>query len=276
MLTWLVDTVADQRSQHNSKDRSPGMASRAFACEANKQRPLMPPDQSIHPAAMTSSDAHYSNSNSFSPTRESSSASMPNYIDTSTDSYDDSSNSHDDGDCECMETALHIIEQIVGSPAASSPGADWAFAESRIILVKTSISRCIVLEQCRGCRQESGTCMLTLVVYEKLTAVFEEVASWWCHQGRGNNRHQHVMSRNPQRQTSFAMGQYRVDTDEEHRAIFATIITLHLQRLSGLSVSMLENSRKEKWRTHLEYGKVLCRRIKSLEEIWRGRAQIQL
>ncbi|KAK1977253.1 hypothetical protein LZ30DRAFT_601667 [Colletotrichum cereale] len=207
-----------------------------------------------------SSSNTYSNSNSSGPTSASSSTSLRNCMDVDTDSYDD-------GDCECTETALQILEQVV----TPSVGGGWAMAENNILLLKNNISRCLVLSKCRECRQESGICMLTLVIYEKLTASFEGVAQWWGRQrveaqGSAKGRRERQQQK---QQTQIAMGRYQIDTAEEHRAVFATIIAWQLQRLSGLAVLMVEHSKQTKWRAHVEYSEAIRRRITILEETWK-------
>jgi len=40
------------------------------------------------------------------------------------------------------------------------------------------------------------------------------------------------------------MGKYQIDTAEEHRAVFATIIACQLQRLAGLVLLMMQHSKE--------------------------------
>ncbi|KAK2030369.1 hypothetical protein LX32DRAFT_500067, partial [Colletotrichum zoysiae] len=219
-----------------------------------------------------SSHVFYSRSNPSDQSRAPSSTSSRNGMEIDTDSYEDSSNSYDETDCECTETALQILEEVAVPPV----GTDWAMAENTIFLLKNNISRCLVLAQCRGCRQESGVCMLNLVIYEKLTTGFEEVAQWWRkrYQPQGvrtdshsrRERHHHQQQ---QLKTRITMGKYQIDTAEEHQAVFATIIACQLQRLAGLSMLMTEHSKKVKWQAHVQYGEVLRRRMMTLEDVWR-------
>lgn len=193
-----------------------------------------------------------------------------------------------------MDTALQILEEVVIRPV----GDDWAMAENTIFLLKNNISRCLILSQCRGCRQESGICMLTLVIYEKLTTGFEDVAQWWGKQShpqgaRSDSRsrrerhhqqqqqqqqqeqqqpqqHQRLSgSRQLQQKTRITMGKYQIDTAEEHRAVFATIIACQLQRLAGLLLSMMQHSKKVKWLAHVQFGGGLRLRMNKLEETWK-------
>lgn len=284
----------NQISGFNSKKRSPGGSSHPFGHVSSKQQPLASMDQPMRTSSSKSSSISYSKSNTSDPTRTPSSTSSRNSMDIDTDSYEDSNNSYDDGDCECMDTALQILEAVV----IPLVGADWAMAENMILLLKNNISRCLVLSQCRGCRQESGICMLTLVIYEKLMTGFEEVAQWWGKQGQpqgvrsdGRNRkgkhhyqpqpQQQQEQKQPQQQqkrsgtkqlqqqTRITMGRYQIDTAEEHRAVFAAIIVCQLQRLTRLSMLMMEHSKKVKWLAHVQYGEGLRLRMNKLEETWR-------
>lgn len=174
-----------------------------------------------------------------------------------------------------MDAALRILEEVVITPV----GADWAMAENTIFLLKNNISRCLTLSQCRGCQQESGICMLTLVIYEKLTTGFEDVAQWWGKQGHAQGerhhhqpQHQQQISSGPshlQHKTRITMGKYQIDTAEEHQAVFATIIACQLQRLAGLSMLMMQHSKKVKWLAHVQYGEGLRLRLNKLEEMWK-------
>ncbi|CBX99328.1 predicted protein [Plenodomus lingam JN3] len=241
------------------------------------------------------SSVSYSKSNTSDSTQTPSSSSSRNGTDIDTDSYEDSNNSYDDGDCECMDTALQILEEVVIPPV----GADWAMAENTIFLLKNNISRCLILSQCHGCRQDSGICMLMLVIYEKLMTGFEDVAQWWGKQGhpqgaRSDSRsrrerhhrqpqqqQQQQEQQQPQQQqrssgsrqlqpkTRITMGRYQIDTAEEYRAVFATIIACQLQRLAGLSLLIMQHSKKVKWLAHVQYGEGLWLRMNKLEEMWK-------
>ncbi|EMD90789.1 hypothetical protein COCC4DRAFT_78227 [Bipolaris maydis ATCC 48331] len=299
-----------QVGNFNNKERGSGGSSRAFSYDSSQYQALAPLDQPMRTSSSKSSSVSYSKSSSVSYSKSSSasysksnvsdsnrtpsSGSSRNGMDIDTDSYEDSSNSYDDGDCECMDMALQILEEVVIPPV----GADWAMAENTMFLLKNNISRCLVLSQCRGCRQESGICMLTLVIYEKLMTGFEEVAQWWSKQGhpqgaRGDSRSRRERHHQPQQQqqkeqqqqpqqhqrssgskqlqqkTRITMGKYQIDTAEEHRAVFATIITCQLQRLAGLSLLMMQHSKKAKWLAHVQYGEGLRLRIKKLEKTWK-------
>jgi hypothetical protein len=285
-----------QLGDFNSKKRSPGGSGLPSNRSSSKQGSLTSLDQPMRTSSSKSSSVSYSKSNTSDITRASSSTSSRNGMDIDTESCEDSNNSYDDGDCECTDTALQILEQVVIPPV----GADWAMAEDTIFLLKNNISRCLYLSQCRGCRQESGICMLTLVIYEKLVTGFEEVAQWWAKQsepqGVGSDsrsrreRHRSQLqlqqqqqqglqqlqqqqrwsgSRQLQQHTRITMGRYQIDSAEEHRAVFATIITCQLQRLSGLSKLMMENSKRLKWLAHVHYGEGLRLRMIKLEETWK-------
>lgn len=303
----LSNSPLTQVCNVNTKDRGSDGSSRAFSYDSSKYQALAPLDQSMRTSSSKSSSVSYSKSssvfysksNTSDSNRTPSSNSSRNGMDIDTDSYEDSNNSYDDGDCECMGTALQILEEVVIPPV----GADWAMAENTMFLLKNNISRCLVLSQCRGCRQESGICMLTLVIYEKLMTGFEDVAQWWGKQGhpqgaRSDNRsrrerhhqtqqqHQQQQqqqqeqqqpqqqqrssgSRQLQQKTRITMGKYQIDTAEEHRAVFATIIACQLQRLAGLSLLMMQHSKKAKWLAHVQYGEGLRLRIKKLEKTWK-------
>ncbi|KAH6622423.1 hypothetical protein C7974DRAFT_435390 [Boeremia exigua] len=224
------------------------------------------------------------------------SSSSRNDMDIDTDSHEDLNNSYDNGDCECMETALQILEDVV----IPSVGADWAMVENTIFVLRNNISRCLILSQCHGCEQESGICMLTLVIYEKLLTGFENVAQWWSKQGhlqraRSDRRsyrereahqlpqQQHQGQKQPKQQDKFSrlrylhqksritMGRYQIDTAEEHRAVLATIIACQLQRLAELLFFMIQHSKKVNWLAHMQYGEGLQMRIESLDKAWKLR-----
>jgi hypothetical protein len=298
--TAVVDNLSNptltQFGNFNSRNRGSDGSSRPFSHDSSKQQPLAPLDQAMRTSSSKSSSISYSKSNTSNSTRTPSSSSSRNGMDIDTDSYEDSNNSYDDGDCECMGTALQILEEIV----IPSVGTDWAMAENTIFRLKNNISRCLILSQCRGCRQESGICMLTLVIYEKLTTGFEDVAQWWSKQShlqgvrsdsrsRKERHHRQPQQQQQQQQeqqqlqhqrrssgsmqvqqkTRITVGKYQIDTAEEHRAVFATIIACQLQRLSGLSLLMMQHSKRVKWLAHVQYGEGLRLRMKKLEETWK-------
>ena len=176
-----------QLGNFNNKNRDLNGSSRPLSHKSSVHQSLAPLDQPMRTSPSESSSVSYSKSNTFNPTRTSSSSLSRNGTDIDTDSYEDPNNSYDDGDCECMDTALQILEEVVIPPV----GADWAMAENTILFLKNNISRCITLSQCRGCRQDSGICMLTLVIYEKLTTGFEDVAQWWDKQGQPQGERNH-------------------------------------------------------------------------------------
>ncbi|KAF5493254.1 hypothetical protein CGCF413_v010331 [Colletotrichum fructicola] len=240
------NSALTQISEFSSKKRSPGGSIRPFSHESSKQQSFTPSDQAMRTSSSKSSSVSNSRSKPSDSTRAPSSSPSRNGMDIDTDSYDDSNNSYDDGDCECSEGFLEILQEVVIPPV----GADWAMAENTIFLLKNNISRCLVLSQCRGCRQDSKIGMLTLITYEKLTARFEEVAQWWGKHGQAQDvqsydcsqterrqyqqqqQQQHKQhkqqklsgSKDIQRQPWITMGRYQIDTAEEHRAVFATII----------------------------------------------------
>ncbi|EUC51002.1 hypothetical protein COCMIDRAFT_227 [Bipolaris oryzae ATCC 44560] len=285
----LSDPTLTQVGNFNNNDRGPDGSTRALSHDSSKYQSLAPTDQSMQISYSKSSSIFCSKSNTFNLNRTPSSSSSRNVMDTDTDSYEDFNNSYDDGDCECMDTALQILEEVIILPV----GADWAMAENTMFLLKNNISRCLVLSQCRGCRQESGICMLILVIYEKLITGFEDVAQWWDEHGhpqgarsdsRSNRRERHRQSQQQQQQqqqqrpfgsrqhrqqTRFTMGKYQIDTDEEHRAVFATIIACQLQRLAGLSLLMMQHSKKANWLAYVQYGEGLRLRMKKLEKKWK-------
>lgn len=166
-------------------------------------------------------------------------------------------------DCECTETALQVLEQVV-MPARESE--DWDTMEKKILVLKHNISQCLVLSQCAQCAQESGFSMLVLVIYERLTTAFEAVARWWSHRGDEPGGEQKMPPRIGQH--SFAMGRYNIDSFEEHRVVFKAIVLLQMQRLSRLSVIRLEASRMSKWRAHEEQAEALLSRIKRIQHEW--------
>ena len=108
--------------------------------------------------------------------------------------------------------------------------------------------------------------MLVLVIYEKLTAAFEEVARWWRHRVDEPAGEQNMPPRIGQH--AFAMGRYNIDSFEEHRVIFKAIISLQIQRISRLSVVLLEASRMAKWKAHEGQAEALLSRIKRMQHEW--------
>lgn len=255
-----LDSATTQMSDFSGQETNPD--------GANRQQSMTPHHQ--QPTRSSPSDGLHLSLDSLGTACASSSASSHNGMHVDTDSCEASNNSYDDGDCECTEMALRILEEVVTPPAGA--GCPWAMVENKIILLKMNISRCLVLSRCRGCRQESGICMLTLVIYEKLTSAFEEIAQWWNReegqsQARvdGHNRREKYQQ---QQQTRSAMGRYQIDSAEEHRAVFTTIVTWQLQRLSGLSILMTEHSKRAKWPAHVKSGEAVVRRIEKLGEKW--------
>ena len=91
------------------------------------------------------------------------------------------------------------------------------------------------------------------------------------HQGQKQPQQQQKRSgtKQLQQQTRITMGRYQIDTAEEHRAVFAAIIVCQLQRLTRLSMLMMEHSKKVKWLAHVQYGEGLRLRMNKLEETWR-------
>lgn len=291
----LSNSTLTQLGNFNSKNRGSDGSSRPFSLDSSKHQSLDPLDQPMRTSSSETSSVSYSKSNTSDSTQTPSSSSSRNGTDIDTDSYEDSNNSYDDGDCECMDTALQILEEVVIPPV----GADWAMAENTIFLLKNNISRCLILSQCHGCRQDSGICMLMLVIYEKLMTGFEDVAQWWGKQGhpqgaRSDSRsrrerhhrqpqqqQQQQEQQQPQQQqrssgsrqlqpkTRITMGRYQIDTAEEYRAVFATIIACQLQRLAGLSLLIMQHSKKVKWLAHVQYGEGLWLRMNKLEEMWK-------
>lgn len=290
----LYNPTLAQFENFNSKNKSSDCSSRPISHASSKNHSHAPSDQPMGTSSSKSSSVSYSKSNTSNSNRTPSSSSSRNDMDLDTDSNEDSNNSYDDGDCECMGTALQILEEVV----TPSVGADWTMAENTIFRLKNNISRCLILSQCRGCRQESGICMLILVIYEKLMTGFEDVAQWWGRQshpqgarsdGRSRKERHHRQPQQQQEQeqqqiqyqhrssgtiqihqkTRITLGKYQIDTAEEHRAVFATIIACQLQRLNGLSLLMMQHSKKIKWPAHVRYGEGLRLRMKKLEETWK-------
>ncbi|KAK2053636.1 hypothetical protein LY76DRAFT_264743 [Colletotrichum caudatum] len=260
----------------SSSKRSLGGSSRPSTHDLGKGPLLNPPNQPCRASSSKFSNVFYSRSNPSDQSRAQSSTSSCNGMEIDTDSYEDSSNSYDDTDCECTEVALQVLEEVAVPPV----GTDWNMAENTIFLLKNNISRCLVLAQCRACRQESGICMLNLVIYEKLTTGFEEVAQWWRKRyrpqgvrndshSRRERHHNQQQQQQQQQKTRITMGKYQIDTAEEHQAVFATIIVCQLRRLAGLSMLMTEHSKKIKWQAHVQYGEGLRRRMMALEDVWK-------
>lgn len=190
-----------------------------------------------------------------------------------------------DGDCECMGTALNILEAV----AMPLSGTDGSMVEKKVMFVRENIDRCVALSQCRWCRQDSGISMLNLVIYEKLTAACEDIADVWTRpakvQGVGSQKDRQKATRYPllplpqqdqginkqQQQHPYlrtGLGCYSINTDEEHRAILAAINVLQLQRLTRLLHSTGLRRGTNLREPHERCGELLKRRIKTLQETW--------
>lgn len=75
--------------------------------------------------------------------------------------------------CKCTGTALRILEAV----AMPVKAGDWSTREQGLYFLKGNIWQCYILSQCTSCRQESGFTILMLILCEKITGIFEEVAA---------------------------------------------------------------------------------------------------
>ena len=187
-------------------------------------------------------------------------------------------------DCECTGSALRVLE----TAATPLKRTAWSTSEQKLCFLKTNISQCYALAQCTGCSQDSSLTMLVLIICEKLTAIFEEIAQWWS-RSRETNRHasqressvgvksshsrdtprpEAIQRRHSEQQPPrMSLGSYQIDTLEERYTIFATLVCLQLQRLASFVAGLRGSAVSYKWTSHSAVAKGLAQRIVRLQAV---------
>lgn len=90
--------------------------------------------------------------------------------------------------CECTGAALRILESV----AVPAEAGDWSATEQGLYSLKRNIWGCYILfARCTTCRQDSRFTILTLILCEKLTGIFEEATAGWEWQLRSSARSCH-------------------------------------------------------------------------------------
>lgn len=187
-------------------------------------------------------------------------------------------------DCECTGSALRVLE-IAATPLKRT---GWSTSEQKLCFLKTNISQCYALAQCTGCSQDSSLTMLVLIICEKLTAIFEEIAQWWSRSretnkqasqrepsvgvksshSRDSPRQEATQRRHPKQQPPrMSLGSYQIDTLEERYKVFATLVCLQLQRLARFVTGLKGSIVSHKWTSHNAVAKVLGQRIMRLQAV---------
>ncbi|KAH8660700.1 hypothetical protein BGZ60DRAFT_413887 [Tricladium varicosporioides] len=181
-----------------------------------------------------------------------------------------------DTSCQCTATALRILETL----AVHSKSGDLGTAEHTLYSLKGNIGKCQELAQCSVCGRESGICILLIMLCEKITSAFEEVASSWEHQLEGFRRNAHRgleatrSSHGPLWHMDIdrirvIIGEYQIDTVEERCEVFSALTLLQLNKLSTLMSELRSNALASSWESHLTLLRVTGQRVKALKEALR-------
>ncbi|KAL2011464.1 hypothetical protein VTN00DRAFT_4182 [Thermoascus crustaceus] len=179
--------------------------------------------------------------------------------------------------CKCTGTALRILEAV----AMPVKVGDWSTTEQELYSLKGNIWQCHVLSQCTSCRQDSGFTILMLILCEKITGIFEEVAAGWERQLRASASAYHTEPgwtdiskvaaqevvhhwEGSQQEARILLGKYQIDTAEERCEVFGSLILLQLNKLVGFFSEVKKTIVSSKWESHFELLKTLSHRIKDL------------
>lgn len=166
-------------------------------------------------------------------------------------------------DCECTSSALKVLEVV----AAPLKGTDRNTVERKLCFLKRTLTQCIDLSRCSSCTQDSGFTMLVLVLYDKITATFEETAQWWKRNLTQPAREESGRAIQP---PCMAFGRYQIDTIEEHGKVLATLLLLQLHRLVSLVSATRRSITSSKCETQLTLLTVLSHRLQAVQVTLNG------
>lgn len=164
-------------------------------------------------------------------------------------------------DCECSETALQTLKQVITCMPLKL--LDGSALDETLLHLKTSISRSSDVSQCSPCMQESSFATLLLVIYEKLVVVFEELTDHFGGQHLRSEFQASVLKQNSltgsreewRRSIAPVVGGtqgYQIDTMEEHTVVLRAIISHQLYRLSTLVARLMGGSSRCQLESHVQ------------------------
>jgi len=174
--------------------------------------------------------------------------------------------------CQCTATALSILEKLPIPSKASDLGA----AEQTLYLLKRSIRQCYSLTQCHACWHESGFNILMIMLYEKMTGIFERLVVEKTHHikiftgtpsNNPNSGARQFLQNNESdpKQGRMLIGEYEIDTFQEHCDVFDTLFVFQLNKLGDLLSEIKRNALGANWESHLAALRPVTQRMKNLK-----------
>lgn len=161
-------------------------------------------------------------------------------------------------DCECSETALQTLKQVITCMPLKL--LDGPALDETLLHLKTSISHSSDVSQCSQCMQESSFGTLLLVIYEKLVVIFEELTDYFGGQQHLRSEFQaSVLKQNSSTGSREGIMPvvggtqgYQIDTMEEHTVVLRAIISHQLYRLSTLVARLMGGSSRCQLESHVQ------------------------
>ncbi|KAF2446027.1 hypothetical protein P171DRAFT_278207 [Karstenula rhodostoma CBS 690.94] len=128
----------------------------------------------------------------------------------------------DGGSCRCMTDALAILDELEARKAELSPCVTHTVSGT-LSANKSALSQCNRIIECPKCRNRPGCALLLILICRNLVFQFQQVLS-----GELNPKGRH----NPLNNGTDALGQYSIDTSEEHLQVLYALAIVRGRSLS--------------------------------------------
>ena len=151
--------------------------------------------------------------------------------------------------CQCMQTALGVLEALETDNNPFSPSA----FDHILRLKKNAISQCVLMLRCQACSAASAFVMVLIIICEKILISFEKWSTRY--QGRKPQPSQisdlGVSSEtNEGKVKKFFLGVYEVDSEHEQCSLLRSLAMVQLRHLHRLLVRLKEFAACRKWAAH--------------------------